>query len=80
LSNRHASNDSARISSASISMSKRAPKSLAIRLRRASQPSTPSSSVTTTLAAAALAAIAGTLGSPIRLTTSETSSARTVVI
>ena len=61
-------------------MSNRAPKSLAIRWRRASHPSTPSSAVASRLAAAALPAIIGKRGSPIRPATSATSIARAVVI
>jgi hypothetical protein len=64
---------------ASVSTSNRAPKALAIRLRRASQPSTPSSTVIRTARAVAVAATRGTAGSPMRLAMSVASIARIIV-
>src|SRR5207247_2159866 len=72
----HASTDSDMMSSASTSMSNRAPKALAMPERRASHPSAPSINVTTIAAAAAPAAIPGSRGSPLHAATRATSAAR----
>ena len=71
--------DIAMTSAASVSMSKRAPNALAIRLRRASQPSTPSRTAMTAVAIDAAAAALGFTGSPIRLAINATIMTRIMV-
>jgi hypothetical protein len=67
------------MSAASVSMSNRAPNSLAIPVRRASQPSRPSSTPITAVRPIVSQSSSGVAGRPIRRATSATSTARIVV-
>jgi len=67
------------ISRASVSMSKRAPKALAMRVRRASQPSIPSSTAAAVASAIASAGTPAPACSPIKPANSATSAPRTTV-